>query len=1371
MNKKINQYFRTFGKWLFRVMIALIVLIVLAYLFLTIPPGEAVIKNIAQRQVGKLLNEEVHIGKLETNLFSRMQLKNLSMYREVGGKKIPFVDLGSIKVEYNALNFIRGKIYFKNIALDSLHISILEDSTGIYNLPVVGGPPKKKKPPKSPGKDGIEFRLDKLSLIHSSAYYLDKTIPISSSTEGLNLKVKQESPNSFSFDGHIASGNLELQQNTIPLHRLEFIGAFVNDQVRVDSFSIQLPGLALDANVTISLDSALQTIEGKARLQGDVGPIARIFRNSIPTMFYPLKGKMNGHYEISGELSNPTVKTAIKSPGITAGEMLIREMDIQGIYENQGYVLNKMNLKLLQGDISGHGNFDFIPPLNHKFNLAISKVNLGWVLQSVFRQESPYQGVINGRISSDGPLEQIDSLRAAVKLALQNIRDKSGSLPDLTTNVTFRKAKANFQMRQDDTKILANAQLTSDSVQGNFSADIADLAPIVGLFNVQGLAGGIRTNGTIDGNLSAPIIKASFSSQNLDYMNLPVNRLQGGFVFANNNFSLAETRFEGKITEIDTLHPPFDIAGLRGGMSYSGRIRGAVPDSLQGDFSVDLSQPAYNEMKFTSGQISASLKGEDISLDHFVFRKDSLFINMDGHYFMNQTAGKFDINFSDRPLGESRVAMDSSLSPGAASEIPQTKYGAIEALFNLSDSGRWVIRSRGKRLDLHTLSLLSPSRIDLAGSMDYVFDFTGNMSKPQMNFHFGIDSLEYTQVFMDSVTGDMKIQANYFSIDSLNLYLQKHHSWMTGKVELLPSPGGNLTVTDKSFTQGKAEGKDINLKLLKPLLVKGMDVKGLSSYSLTWQGPIKKPHLKGQFRLKDGTVQVNPQTPPLQKMQVNTTVNDSLIEIKEIAGEFQKTPFQIRGKVVAENWRKFSSQIRMDVQNTNVLQESGSFTADSLILSVKMQNLDLSLFSGFIPGVKKFSGIANSSLTLSGAISDPEVNGNLNVRELAFQPALLDSPFTRGVVKINFKGKTILVDSLLLHFDQGTIFTRGDVSYERGSFAKLNMKTTLKNISFKQPNVFYVKVDSAQIDYAKKKEYYELGGTVNLGKTGVVYNVDVKTIINMLETAHTPVQRPSEIMQQTRLNIRIIQDGDFMVDNNLAKMNLNEDLTVIGNLASPNVTGRVSIKKGYVLYLDRKFDVQQGTFDFINPNKINPVINLTAQSTVKNYQEMQQTSYVITFSVTGPADQAKINLSSEPALSQTDILALLTLGATTEQLAGTSPSGEGPSTSTILENRLESLSSYTLSGMVTRRVGNLLGLQQLTIEGNIFNLNSPQTPMLIASKSISENVTITYRTSFGSLNEQSVQLNYRVSNHFSVQGQTDQQGNSSFDFTYRLKFK
>jgi autotransporter translocation and assembly factor TamB len=129
------------------------------------------------------------------------------------------------------------------------------------------------------------------------------------------------------------------------------------------------------------------------------------------------------------------------------------------------------------------------------------------------------------------------------------------------------------------------------------------------------------------------------------------------------------------------------------------------------------------------------------------------------------------------------------------------------------------------------------------------------------------------------------------------------------------------------------------------------------------------------------------------------------------------------------------------------------------------------------------------------------------------------------------------------------------------------------------------------------------------------------------------------------------------------------------------------------------------------------------------------------------------------------------LGKTRSQLSGSGDdAGESSVAGSILK-RAKQLSSKKMTNYVSGKIGDVLGLDRLSVEGDLLGANGEEGATLFASKRISDRTEITYSTGIGHINEKRIRLEYRLTGRLSVQGETDQAGRSGLDFKYRLRYR
>ena len=98
-----------------------------------------------------------------------------------------------------------------------------------------------------------------------------------------------------------------------------------------------------------------------------------------------------------------------------------------------------------------------------------------------------------------------------------------------------------------------------------------------------------------------------------------------------------------------------------------------------------------------------------------------------------------------------------------------------------------------------------------------------------------------------------------------------------------------------------------------------------------------------------------------------------------------------------------------------------------------------------------------------------------------------------------------------------------------------------------------------------------------------------------------------------------------------------------GTVGEPKASGKLSVNKGHVKYLKNRFKITEGQAKFVTGSII-PELNVRSMANVKNYR--------ISLQAEGPATQMRLKLTSEPNLSERQIISLLTFGRNVGNASG-----------------------------------------------------------------------------------------------------------------------
>ncbi len=1354
-------------RWLARGIVFVFAALVLLLFMLTLSPGEKIIKGFAEGKLQDLLGQEVRIGSLETNLLSRAQVRDVQIYQFLSGDTIPLLSLDYLRVDYRLTDLLRRPLSIRSLIMDRVLLSVNRDTSGAYNMPFLN---TGEKTDSISAPAPLEVRLHKAELNNATLEYLDNSIPIDAAVHNLNVTLEYQKDEIYLYHLRVDSSKVEYQGIPLTGNDIHLGGLWSPRRSRLDSVRVRLPGMEFKGNAEFVEDGGYSSIAGDFNLRGNPGLLLKGVSEHLTDKVPSVEGELNLSLHVEGSLDQPKLSLELDLPELEIAEIRLHKGLIQAELEPGFANLNQLSLQILGGSISGEGRFLLDSLLAHQLSLSVHEIDLAQVWRLLYHEVSPYQGKIHGKLTSSGSSQDPREWNISADMNLNQVKYHSKSVPDFSTRLTIQQSLAKLWLYQGRCEIFAQAKVDGERLEGQFSAKIPQVEPLAGLLDFPELTGELEMQGFLRGKADSPEIEARIEARNIEYQNFPVDSLTAGFLYRNGQAHISELRFGGSLDPIDTLQPPFGLSNISGGILYHGYASGPA-DSPSGEVTINLIQPSYGNIQLDEGLLRIVMDGHHVRLSPLELRRDSLLIQAKGEFNVPSATGTCEVELVGVPLHGYSLgdATNDSVRQAEDSQDEVRRIGGLTVAFDLSEASRLSVRMVGSQFDLERLRVLLPQPPDIGGMLGFVVDFSGNLDDPRAQLDFELQKPRFQLVEMDSLRGHFTFENDQLELQRVELYDGNHYSWVKAVVGLERGEDGSYSVSDGSILQGQAQGHDFDLRLLDPLLAPEMQIAGRGSYDLSWDGTRANPHPVGSILVEDGLIRIGPSGPAIEQFNLTFSLQDSVLNIQKVRGVIRETPFNLEGEVTISQRQRFDLQAELAISDFGVIATDGTISQDSIEFKARIKQLNLSLLQPFIPDLKLLSGTLNTELALKGPTADPQLNGHLEVRELMLQPAWLDAPFDEGVIKLDFSQNEVKVDSIFMRKGQGTILVSGDLAQEQGGLADADVQVSIFNIGITRPKEAVLLVRSAQLNYKKHNDYYLLDGDVVLGETRMLVNFRPQSILPFAQAVERPKAELPSFLQQTRMDVRLRESENIWVDNNLARLRLHTELGVVGSPVQPNLTGRVAVEEGYVLYIDRKFKIKQGVVDFVDRDRLNPIIDLRAEATVKSYRAMEATPYIITLAVSGPLDEVVVELTSDPPLDRSNIISLLTLGATRDQLAGKDAEGKEASASGVLLERAQSLSSQKIAGYTSRKVGTLLGLDQLTIEGNLFRFDESWGPQLLASKKISRRVEITYRTTVGHSNENSFRLDYWLSKHFSLEGETDQQGRAGMNLKYRLR--
>jgi translocation and assembly module TamB len=216
----------------------------------------------------------------------------------------------------------------------------------------------------------------------------------------------------------------------------------------------------------------------------------------------------------------------------------------------------------------------------------------------------------------------------------------------------------------------------------------------------------------------------------------------------------------------------------------------------------------------------------------------------------------------------------------------------------------------------------------------------------------------------------------------------------------------------------------------------------------------------------------------------------------------------------------------------------------------------------------------------------------------------------------------------------------------------------------------------------------------------------------------------------------------------------NANLRVAGTAAQPVILGRSTLTGGELFFGGNRYIVQQGTIEFLNPVRTEPVVNLQVRTTIDQYN--------ISLNIQGPVERLHTNFTSDPALPPVDIINLIARGTTTEAAAAQQ--------SQPLALGAQSAIASAISNQVSGRIAKVAGISHLSVDPAIGGNGQNPGARISVQQRVTSNMYVTFATDVTSTQSQAIELEYRFNRRWSVRGVRDQNGGFGVDGHYTKEF-
>jgi outer membrane protein assembly complex protein YaeT len=423
-------------------------------------------------------------------------------------------------------------------------------------------------------------------------------------------------------------------------------------------------------------------------------------------------------------------------------------------------------------------------------------------------------------------------------------------------------------------------------------------------------------------------------------------------------------------------------------------------------------------------------------------------------------------------------------------------------------------------------------------------------------------------------------------------------------------------------------------------------------------------------------------------------------------------------------------------------------------------NVDGTLNVGAVSVITKkvrTEGDSKLDLHARGTISNPEVTGSIDITNTSFAS---DEPNVAGenlTAHVDLQGKRIVLTKLESDLNGGTITGSGSLTLGDGSVSDIDLRIAMKDVAYDAP-LDLRSISSSDIRVTRRGEDIVIGGQVTIDDAGLTgdINFDQGLLAAMTQRPKldlTDMRNP--FLERVRFNINVDTSSPIVVDNNLAKAEIETDLRLVGTPYEPGLLGEIRLLEGSEVRLnERRYEAEPSVITFVDERRIFPSFDLHLNTTVSNYN--------VTIMVTGTPGDTETTLTSDPSLPEPDIMAMLVTGRTLDQMRGEE-----------YEVAKEQVLSY-LAGRVGSQLGrgiqHATGLSEVRIEPTLIASEADPTARLTVGQDLTTDLKLVYSTNLTDSNDQIWVAEYDVTRRFQTRAVRQEDNSYRLDFKHDVRF-
>lgn len=1149
-----------------------------------------------------------------------------------------------------------------------------------------------------------EIPIESLVIENLNAYISLNQIGYAFHTEDLNLNIDLERNKIVS---KIQSPKIQIKQlskenyfqvylsSTFVIHPEQF--DYSNLELIHHDSEIKGSGyLRWDANM-----ESVNDIQSNMSIKLKLPDIRKKVLSFFPQISIPnLKGDFTTDFSFQKfKDKTPTSQFHVTTQNLSINQFVVGDLDTKGRLLNEKIDLLKLDLSNNSGQISlENTSFDLLKNYKFQTQIYVKSIELRQLLINLGVPSTPLHLDVSGLLPCSGGIKPKFELKCNNgHLNVSNFNVHSGA-PDKYPIAGFTKMDIKGDVTVDSDKVLYQAQLEMPQSKGTSSGvidygkgfDIQYESPDLQLSDLTTLAnlkfeGSVKVKGRTFGDSHKGRIQMNVGTKDFWFEDYLLNQLQ------------TQVDYNSGILKFN------NILGKYKTSQYSGRTSINLKNN---QIFVKIQSP------FLDAEDLSSVIERRFKLPFFFSGTGTAYAKVWGPMNLSQLSYNVKTNlFRGTIAKESYDELQLEIDAIAGQVKSKNSYlkkgqGQFKLLGSVDPKGQMNSQITGYNLKLEEFEMLTQMNLNLTGNFNFNTQLKGYILDPE---------IESEGKFVNISMNNEPLPPSHFELGISKKSIKAKAQFMN-----------NTVVTHFNFPLTNEENFQLYLKTKKWNFTRFLSL-------FADQAERKKYHSE----------------------------LDSVIDIKSSKGGFWSsngqvlvTSFLVRNPpYLLKNKETMTINVKNGVINTDKFYVEGENSKLELIAQNLTQNKLSATLSGHFPltlatiltPLSELKGDAETHVQLSGTAQDPQLDGNFSIKNGLIKIKEFPDYFDNIFSQIRFNMDYLDVISTQGKLGQGPFSAQGRIEFKgirdlpmnfQGKFNEVRL-TVPEGVSSRGFGDF--KIHGRWFPYTLSANYTILDGSVTKE-----FN-DSKSSNTLIKPSQfLPQFLTQESISPIELDLLVKITNPIPVKNSRVDAKVLGELTVKGNPLTPVLNGNLNaLNDGKIFFRNNEFEILNANLTYKNDPPENPNIVLASRTQIQT----EDLTYDVQLNVLGTASNPNFKLTSIPPLKEYEIISLLALGMTQQELDKKVDAEE------LAAQTSYQLGSALLASPLGKQIKNRFGFE-FNISSE-FDEEDTVVPKVTIKKQLTKKLDATASRTLDQNPKNNVKLKYKVNKNLSVIGVWD----------------